>query len=278
MQLSLKRWWCLRQVRRLKQIQCLKQARRLNVIRCLSDGARLKQGQPCHAHPDGRFGLNDERLGFSFIELLIALVISALLATGLMRLLSHQMTQNQREIKYSQLTQQMNAVMRVMASDIARAGYWSLAATNQTNPFMAAGSTDIHVNAAGNCILLSYDRDKNGLLPDIGTGSDDERYGYRLINQKIQYRPTGAQFDCGATAGNWADLTDARVMTVTGFTVTLNKHEIDLDGSGPSEDELEQRAVTISLTAHPPQDAELSQTVTRTINVENHRYDQQNEN
>ncbi len=41
------------------------------------------------------------------------------------------------------------------------------------------GTSDLVVPTS-NCILFTYDVNKNGVLPPLGTPVSDERFGYRL--------------------------------------------------------------------------------------------------
>ena len=140
--------------------------------------------------------------GLTLVELMIAMSISVLVIVAFVASFTLIVKGGRSSVEVGRLNSQLNHVISLITTDIQRAGYWGQATTSSTNPFMVTGTTDIQVNVGNNCILLTYDRDGNGSLPAIAAGSDDERYGFRLNNNTIQYRPPGATFSCSAAATN----------------------------------------------------------------------------
>lgn len=209
--------------------------------------------------------------GFTLMEFLIALTISAAVIAGLMSLFYVVTKHSRSSTELARLDSQLTLVLNKMSRDIHRAGYWANAGSSASNPFQASG-TDIQVNAGNNCILITYDADKNGSLSAITAAADDERYGYRFLNGAIQYRPRGATFSCTAAADNWEDLTDPNIVTITAFTVTLNSENLDIDGAGPGTATMSVRSVTISLTAQLTSDSNVSKTITKTVKIYNDKY------
>ena len=175
-------------------------------------------------------------------------------------------------INSARLNQELQTAVQMMSEDIRRAGYWGQAITgidsgSNDNPFMTT-ATDITINASNNCILLTYDRDSDGVLPNIGTGTDDERYGYRLSNQALQSRPTGASFSCTAAASDWENITDPNVVQITAFTVTNNQSSVPIDAVS----NLILRRIDISVTGQLTTDTSYSKTLVNSIRVRNDKF------
>jgi len=170
------------------------------------------------------------------------------------------------------LDRELQTITDIMANDIERAGYWKNANTGSNNPFMQTGTTDIAINAAQNCILFTYDSNGDGSLPAISVAYDDERYGYRLDDGAIQFRPYGAAFDCAAAHNNWTDLTRPSEMTITAFIVALNNKAVDIDGSGPGTNTIHYRTITMTISGQLTSDSNVKKTITRTIKVYNNKY------
>jgi prepilin peptidase dependent protein B len=213
------------------------------------------------------------QVGVTITEMMIALVINVLVLTGLITVFTQNLNHHRVSLESMRLNQQMHNAMDLMVNEIRRAGYWlnaksNLATNTNTNPFMAAG-TDIAVNLAGNCILFTYDKDKNGSLAAISSATDDERYGFRLINNAIQARPPGAAFDCSAAASAWEDVTDSSVIRITALTFTLNQKTIT---TGPGTIGLLMRSVDISITGELTSDASVTSTLTQHVRIRNDKY------
>lgn len=208
--------------------------------------------------------------GFTFVELMIALVISTFVAVTLITLFLANVQHYQKSLNANKLNLQLEAVLDIMATEIRRAGYWSNAQSNvgvdaNNNPFMAA-ATDIAVSN-NNCILFTYDHNGTGTLPSLGTGSDDDRYGFQLSNNAIQERTNGATFVCPAT--DWENITDPNVVTITALTFTLNPVTYT---AGPGARGLTSRSVDISVTGQLVSDATVTNTLTQHVRLRNDKF------
>ncbi len=214
---------------------------------------------------------HSKQFGVTLIELVIAIAISTIIVAALLGLFFMSGKHNRSTIEITKLDSELNLVLNSLARDIQRAGYWGSAETSSNNPFMQTGTTDIQITG-GNCILMTYDRDSNGALPGVGAGSDDERYGYRLMLGAIQYRQHGAPFDCAAAAANWINLTDTRLVTITAFQLALTTSSVDIDGTGPGTAVMQIRRVTVTITGQLAGDSSVTRTLSRTIKVYNDKY------
>lgn len=216
--------------------------------------------------------IRERQSGFTLLELMIALAISVIVMAGVLALFINMINHSRGTIDAGRLDRELHSVLTAMGTDIRRAGYWGQAETSNSNPFMVTGSTDLSINGANDCILVTYDHDDDGVLPAISAGVDDERYGYRKTGDAIQFRPRGSTFDCTATAANWSDLTDPNVVTITAFNIVKNEDDIDLDGAGPGTEKMTVRSITITITGQLTNDASVTKTYTQTVRVYNDKY------
>lgn len=200
--------------------------------------------------------------GVTLVELMVALLIASAVIGGIMAIFVSSVKHGRMTVEQGHLDNELHHVMSVVTRDVRRAGYWASANTSSTNPFMQS-ATDITINGGNNCILVSYDHNSDGSLPAVNSGTDDERYGYRLMNSAVQYRPNTAAFDCSASAGSWTNLTNPNVVNVTAFTVTK---------STKTTSSMELRTITITLTGQLVSDATVTKTLTQVVKVQNDRY------
>ena len=212
------------------------------------------------------------QLGLTLIELLVSVVIGVVVLGGTIALFSTALLHSRKTIEASRLNQELQMVLNKITTDVQRAGFWGGAETSSDNPFMVTGSSDIVVNAAGDCILFTYDLGEDYILPEISAQDEDEHFGYRLRDNAIQYRPSTAPFDCAADTTTWINLADSKLVRITQFNASLTSSTIDLDGTGPGIETLTVRALTITLTGELTKDASVSESLTKRIKLYNDKY------
>lgn len=210
--------------------------------------------------------------GFTLVELLVALLISAILITGLVSIYFSVVQHGGRILNANRLYEQMSAAMELMSGDIRRAGYWSQASSDyqqgtNSNPFMAP-STRLSVNGSNDCILLTFDNNGDGVLSSVNSGTDDEHYGYRLSGNAVQARPTSAAFNCTAASSAWENITDPKILTITGLTFTVTQKTVNLGSTWPTG-MLTLTYVDISLSGQLANDSTMRMTMTNHIKVRN---------
>jgi len=212
--------------------------------------------------------------GTSLAELLVAIAVSLIVLIGMTTVTVTSLHRSRDNLMTIRLEEQLRAAIDIMTNDIQRAGYWKNASTDigqntNSNPFMASGA-DISIPSSS-CILFTYDHNNTGSLPTINTGTDDDRYGYRLSGGAIQTRPVTAAFDCAAGAGAWENLTDPNVVNISSlqFTtipaagyqvVTVGSHTVTI------------REIQIKITGSLVSDSSVSRTVTEKVRVRNDKY------
>lgn len=211
--------------------------------------------------------------GFTITELLVALSLNIVVLAALISIFIANLNHYKNMLNTNRLHQQLQMDMDIMTADIRRAGYWANAPNDlhlnqNNNPFMAGG-TDITTGASNTCILFTYDHDNNGALPSIGSGSDDERYGYRLSGQVLQSRPWGASFSCAASASAWENMTDSNFIQITALTFSLTTQTIT---TGPGSAGIILRSVDITLTGRLTSDNTITKTITEHIRIRNDKF------
>ncbi len=219
------------------------------------------------------------------IELMIALVISGVLFSGLMAIFIANLDHYRRTIDINRLTEELQAIMSVMTTEIRRAGYSGTANVDigthtNTNPFMANG-VDINVDATKDCILFAYDHNSDGILPSISSSYDDERYGFRLLKNQvmntgtaavnvIQTRGYGGTYSCTPSSGDgWQNLSDVHLINITNLQFTLTT---DTMTTGPGSTGIAMRSVDITLTGQLVYDPTVTETLTEHVKVRNDEY------
>lgn len=208
--------------------------------------------------------------GVTLLELLIGMALSGVVIASSVLGINSINKSTAINMKTRQLEYATHTLISIMASDIRRAGYWASAIDDvgtgaNTNPFMDAGD----ITTTTNCILFSYDLDKDGSLPTLNDANGDERFGYRLSGNTIQARPLShTTFACDDAADEWVDITDPNYINVTGFTVTSSPVDVTLDTSGT----MTIRNITLAITAELTDDASISRTVSKQIRVRNDKF------
>ena len=220
--------------------------------------------------------LNMNQAGASLIDMLIGLSIGVILTLGVIVFYSSTSRISNKILTTVRLEHEMQTAMAMMKNDIRRAGYTAgakgLVGTGTINPFMVAGTSDIAVPSS-DCVLLSYDLDMDGALPDLNTEGSDERFGYRLVNQVIQTRAaTDANFSC--SAGTWENLTNANLIQITNLTYTLTETIESLDAAKPPPTgaSITIRQISISMTGQLLKDTAVQRTITSQVRVRNDKY------
>lgn len=215
-----------------------------------------------------------KQLGFTLVEMMVAIVINLVLFSGLIAFFVNNLEHYRKEMDINRLYEQLQLAMQLMTSDIRRAGYWSnvsndVGLNQNNNPFVVTGTSDVTVNNSNNCILFTYDHNNTGSLPSISSASDDDRYGYRLLNGVLQTRPPGASFSCTASSSSWENMTDPNVITITNLTFTLNTTTVT---TGPGAQGISLRSVDITLTGELTNNTSVTKTVSQHVRIRNDKF------
>ncbi len=148
--------------------------------------------------------------GFSLVELMISLVLSAIVVLGCIQLYLAVLKGSQETYKSNRLTDELSTLMIVLEKDLRRAGFWQADMGLDSpwiNPFTNAGTTDIArgkaTGAADNsCIRYSYDLDIDGAV-------DPNEYRAVRLNTSGEVQVANESTDCNS--GTWSTLTTPEV-------------------------------------------------------------------
>ncbi len=211
--------------------------------------------------------------GLGLIDLMITIALSLTVLLGVMTVTVTTLQSSNNNLQIVRLDQQLRTAMNIMVSEIRRAGYWTNAqndvlppTSSNSNPFMTS-STNISLPSSS-CILFTYDSNSNGSLPALGSGTDDERYGFRLSGNAIQVRPSGAQFNCTAINTNWENMTDPTLVTITALTFTAVPTAYQTVAAGGAST-ITVRTITISVTGQLTSNTSITRTLTATVRAAN---------
>lgn len=142
-------------------------------------------------------------------------------------------------------------------------GEWFVVDSN-----VKAYGDNTRVLSSGNCILFSYDKNKN--LEIENEANINEQFGFKITTTngvgKVQKRSGGDFTDC--STGTWVDVTNDKVINIS----SLNFVVADTNATNGNGDTLSRKQVTISLTGQLIADATLSKSLTNTVQVRNEQY------
>ncbi len=153
-------------------------------------------------------------MGFSLIELLIAMTVNMVLLSGLVYIFTNFIRLNTDMVKMIRLNQDLRGIMSIMINDIRRAGYWSQAGLTVKSNIPNHFSTVNVIN--GDCILYSYDEQKNN---SDGIPGADDYAGFKLDQSSIMIKTSAGSCHgkpCNnCNGGNWWTLNDNNVVRIT---------------------------------------------------------------
>ena len=160
--------------------------------------------------------------GISLVGLLISLAIGGLLLSAASSFAARVLVNHTIMQHTLRMEDELNRLMQLMASHIARAGYDGSAATRAyqgqsrgLSAFFPGLTLGHHLHEPANsCVLFAYDKNKDG---ERTVNNPAEELGFRLHNQAVEYRVAGKS----CTAGGWQDLTDPATSRITLLSFTL---------------------------------------------------------
>ncbi|WP_137166396.1 hypothetical protein [Salinimonas lutimaris] len=165
--------------------------------------------------------------GISLTGLLVALAISGLLLSAASTFAARVLVNHTLMQHTLRMEDELNRLIQLMASEIARAGYDGAAAmrayhgqSRALSPFYPALVTGHHpAEPANSCVLFNYDKNHDGLRT---VNSPAEVLGFRLRNHAVEYRIAGKP----CTAGGWQDLSDPATSRIIMLSFIL-EHSAD---------------------------------------------------
>jgi prepilin peptidase dependent protein B len=149
--------------------------------------------------------------GFSLLEMLIALAISAVVMLSAGRFLPLLLAENAGVMQRAQLRQELQQMMATLEKAVRRAGYCH----------GECGSEALQIRE--NCLLLRWDENSNGKWEGVSYAESDY-YGYRLRQQQLEMQRGVDQ----CQSAGWERLSDPAVMTREQFSVSQQGAQVRL--------------------------------------------------
>ena len=149
--------------------------------------------------------------GLSIIELLVGMAVGLIVVGGALALFVGNLNSSRQLLSETRLNQDLRAAVDLVTRDMRRAAFWG----NSIHGTIAIGATAVTAqnpyaaitNASGSEIAYTFTRDN----VENDTLDANERFGLRLAGGALQMQVGN---------GGWADLTDTKSLTITGFSLT----------------------------------------------------------
>lgn len=205
--------------------------------------------------------------GFTLVEAMVGLAVGLLVVAAAAALLATHLHENRSMLVDARLMQDLRSSMDIIVRDVRRSGYWGharfalRAGTAASNPYIALAPA----NAASDAVSFQISRDasENDIV------DDNERFGFRLRRGVIEML---------IGSGSWQALTDAGTLEVLSFRVGAQSQVQSLRDAcerpcdpaatacGPA---IEQRQLTIAITARAVSDPHVVRTLTSQARLRN---------
>lgn len=210
----------------------------------------------------------DRRLcrGLSIVELMVGITIGLFILAGASLVLTTQLGDNRRLLLEAQVQQDLRATADLISREIRAAGYWANAhkqvwKATTTNPYSAGALVSTSENTS-----LVYYRSLEGFGNDNNNIDNNEYGGFRL-NASTGIGIIEVQLG----SGNWQQLTDPAVLTVTQFNLVPNTVALTVPASVPGGTALKlcSRDVTLTLVVQAVHDPAVRRSISNRIRLRN---------
>lgn len=147
--------------------------------------------------------------GFSLLEMLIAMAISAVIMLSVGRFLPLLLAENADVLQRAQLRQELQQMMATLEKSVRRAGYCHGECAREA------------LKISENCLLLRWDENSNGQWEGVSHAESDY-YGYRLRQQQLEMQRGVDQ----CQSAGWERLSDPAFMTLEQFSVSQQGRQV----------------------------------------------------
>jgi prepilin peptidase dependent protein B len=160
--------------------------------------------------------------GLSMVELLVGAALGLVVSAAAAKLLAGHIHESRQLLLEARLMQDLRTTTDLVTRDLRRAGYWGAAASGVwvagasgvlANPY-AALTVDV---AASDAVAFQFSRDQ----VENHRVDSNEGFGFRLRKGAIEMR---------LGAAPWQALNDVGTVTVTAFSITPSRQDINLSG------------------------------------------------
>lgn len=147
--------------------------------------------------------------GLTLIEMMIAMVIGLLIVGSVITMFITNVRSFRDTVAMTRLNQELRGVMTFISDEVKRAGY-------SADPDIAAPTFMDDLAVSAGCIRYAYDENENGVR------DGNERYGFRLNSNAIEWNRNITSADCSTASTTWEDITETNIANITAFTITPN--------------------------------------------------------
>lgn len=155
--------------------------------------------------------------GFSLMEMLIAMALSAMVMLGALRLLPQLQRQTLQLQSQVRLQEELQQLLSMLEKAIQRAGYCH----------GSCQGTALTLQA--DCLLVRWDENSNGRW-EGPEQEESEWYGYRLRQQRLEMQRGVASCD----GSGWESLTDPATLLINDRLFTRGQQQVMLTLEGRS--------------------------------------------
>jgi type IV pilus assembly protein PilW len=215
--------------------------------------------------------------GLSLVELLVGIAVGLLVVASAAMLTATQLSDNRRLLLETQVQQDLRAAMDTIAREGRRAGAripaYEFVSTPDRDGSITLSGVEIATPLSGSATQLSYRYNR--------AASPGGSSGFRSNTGRLQFRMP--------SVGTWSDLTDAKALTVTGFSVDANHQDEPMPGASSAEQRMpcpklcapandtscwpviKVREFVVSVTAAAVSDPAVTRTMTAVIRPRNNQ-------
>lgn len=218
--------------------------------------------------------------GLSVVELMVGITIGLFILAGASLVVTSQLADNRRLMLETQVQQDLRAASDIILRDVRRAGFHGQAAlgvwpqAGATPAYAAANvyaaTTPSSANASNTSLVYAYSTDQtNRSIDDNGVVDTDEQFGVRV-------NPSGSGTLDILIGGTWQALTDANVLEVTDFSVTVNNRTLQVPcaktcavGATDCPPQQQVRDVAIVITGQARHDSRVQRSIRGDVRLRN---------
>ncbi|WP_264193502.1 prepilin peptidase-dependent protein [Mangrovibacter yixingensis] len=146
--------------------------------------------------------------GFTLMEMMVALAISAVLLPSVLKVLPFLTLQVSRETQRMQLDDELWQLAFTVGKHIQRAGYCN------------GECVGAPIYLQSGCLVVQWDSESTGKWPVL-PAAQPAQFGFRINGESLQ-TSRGAQ---NCQQGNWERITDPEWMVLTLFTIVPSPHD-----------------------------------------------------
>jgi len=154
--------------------------------------------------------INQKQTGLTLVEMMIAMVLGLFVTAVIITVFSTNVRSSTENIKMIRLNQELRGAMTLISDEFKKAGY---SASASVTTFM-----DRTNFPTSTCAGYSYDVNGDGVP------AQSEHYGFRLIDDEVEWGSSLDETDTDCSTGSWQAITDSNIASIT----TLN---FDITGS-----------------------------------------------